>query len=55
VGVDGEGRLEEVERRGLPTIGGTVVTTAILEGGRRSLDEGRGVRIGMGEGGWEIE
>ena len=31
-----------------------MVTTAILEGGR-SLDEGRGVRIGMGEGGWEIE
>jgi D-galacturonate reductase len=38
--------LEELDGRGLPTLGNTVMTTAILEAGRRSLDEGgRGVKV----------
>jgi D-galacturonate reductase len=37
--------LEELDRRGLPTLANTVMTTAILEAGRRSLDENRGVEI----------
>ncbi|KAJ9654932.1 hypothetical protein H2198_006114 [Neophaeococcomyces mojaviensis] len=32
--------VEDVDKRGLPTLGNTVLTTAILEAGRRSLDEG---------------
>ena len=48
---EGKVSLEELDRRGLPTLGNTVMTTAILEAGRRSLDEGgRGVKIvGKGE------
>jgi D-galacturonate reductase len=33
--------LEELDRRGLPTVANTVVTGAILEAGRRRLDENR--------------
>ncbi len=47
-----EGRvsLEELDKRGLPTLRNTVLTTAILEAGRRSLDEGgRSIEI-VGEG-----
>jgi len=36
----GKLKLEDIDRLGLPTIGNTVLTTAILEAGRRSLDEG---------------
>ena len=43
--------LEELDRRGLPTLRNTVATTAILEAGRRSLDEGRGVGIWVEENG----
>lgn len=52
-----EGRvsLDELDRRGLPTLRNTIGTTAILEAGRRSLDEGRGVAIVEGkEGEWEL-
>ncbi|KAK6365368.1 hypothetical protein LTS17_011340 [Exophiala oligosperma] len=42
--------LDELDRRGLPTLRNTILTTAILEAGRRSLDEGgRTVEI-VGEG-----
>ncbi|KAK5465318.1 hypothetical protein LTS15_001881 [Exophiala xenobiotica] len=47
-----EGRvsLEELDKRAPPTLGNTVLTTAILEAGRRSLDEGgRSIEI-VGEG-----
>lgn len=42
-----EGRvsLEELDKRPLPTLSNTIATTAILEAGRRSLDEGRAVEI----------
>lgn len=43
--------VEDVDRKGLPTLRNTILTTAILEAGRRSLDEGgRSVEIsGAGE------
>lgn len=42
----GKMKVEDVDRLGLPTIANTVLTTAILEAGRRSLDEGgRGVEV----------
>lgn len=52
-----EGRvtLDELDRRGLPTLKNTIATTAILEAGRRSLDEGRGVEIVVREDGvWDL-
>ena len=53
-----EGRvtLEELDKRGLPTLANTVLTTAILEAGRRSLDEGKAVEIVEGgEEGWTLK
>jgi len=42
--------LDDLDKRGLPTLANTVMTTAILEAGRRSLDDGgRAVEI-TGEG-----
>ena len=47
--------LGELDRRGLPTLRNTIATTAILEAGRRSLDERRGVDILSGEdGAWHL-
>ena len=42
-----EGRvtLDELDRRGLPTLRNTIATTAILEAGRRSLDELRAIEL----------
>ncbi|EXJ64400.1 oxidoreductase [Cladophialophora yegresii CBS 114405] len=48
---DGRLTVEQLDKRGLPTLRNTVLTTAILEAGRRSLDEGnRLVEIVVGEG-----
>lgn len=47
-------KLEELDARGLPTLGETIATTAILEAGRRSLDEGREVGILVKEGVWSL-
>jgi D-galacturonate reductase len=53
-----EGRvtLEELDARGLPTLKNTIVTTAILEAGRRSLDAG-GKSVGIVNEGakWELQ
>ncbi|ROT39266.1 D-galacturonic acid reductase [Sodiomyces alkalinus F11] len=38
-------RPADLDAKGLPTLRNTVATTAILEAGRRSIDEGREVRI----------
>ena len=47
--------LDELDRRGLPTLRNTIATTAILEAGRRSLDEMKGVEIVVGEDGiWDL-
>ena len=49
---EGKVTLDELDKRGLPTLKNTVATTAILEAGRRSLDGGgRAVQIVEGEGG----
>ncbi|MCJ1479511.1 hypothetical protein MMC13_008197 [Lambiella insularis] len=47
--------LEELDKRGLPTIRNTIGTTAILEAGRRSLDEDRTVEIVEKDGVWELK
>ena len=54
---EGKVTVEELDRReGLPTLANTVLTTAILEAGRRSLDDGgRGVGIEEREGVWTLK
>ena len=48
--------VEELDKRGLPTLRNTIGTTAILEAGRRSLDERRGVEIlETEEGEWALK
>ena len=42
---DGKVTLDELDARGLPTLKNMVVTTAILQAGRLSLDTGRGVEV----------
>jgi len=51
---EGPGALKVLDERGLPTLRNTVATTAILEAGRRSLDEGREVGIKEVEGVWTL-
>lgn len=52
---EGRASLKDLDQRGLPTLGNTIATTAILEAGRRSLDEGREVGIVEGEGAdWKL-
>lgn len=51
---EGRTSLEELDKRGLPTLGNTVGTTAILEAGRRSIDEGREVGITVEKGLWKL-
>ncbi|KAG9240883.1 hypothetical protein BJ878DRAFT_523599 [Calycina marina] len=51
LGKEGLNRLNE---RGLPTLRNTLATTAILEAGRRALDEGREVGVREIGGVWEL-
>ena len=51
---EGKGALEALDKRGLPTLRNTVATTAILEAGRRALDEGREVGIEEKDGVWRL-
>jgi D-galacturonate reductase len=47
--------LKKLDQRGLPTLRNTIATTAILEAGRRAIDEGREVGIVESEGGaWKL-
>ena len=46
--------LDDLDRRGLPTLRNTIATVAILEAGRISLDESRSVDIGINEESWWI-
>lgn len=50
----GREKLAVLEARGLPTLRNTLATTAILEAGRRALDEGREVGIKEIDGVWEL-
>jgi D-galacturonate reductase len=69
---EGRVRLEDLEQRGLPTIAcarspttvalsqstcsDTLITTAILEAGRRSLDEKRSIALSpTSTGSWQFE
>jgi len=55
----GTATLEQVDARGIPTLANTVATSAILEAGRRSLDQGGKpiviTRTGEGAEGWALE
>lgn len=45
---------EDLDAKGLPTLANTIATTAILEAGRRSIDEDREVRIEIRGGKWVL-
>ncbi|KAH8598201.1 hypothetical protein B0O99DRAFT_567587 [Bisporella sp. PMI_857] len=47
-------KLAELDKRGLPTLKNTLATTAILEAGRRALDEKREIQIKETDGVWEL-
>lgn len=51
-----EGRMKpaDLDAKGLPTLKNTLATTAILEAGRRSIDEGREVGISVESGVWKL-
>ncbi|KAH8882794.1 NAD(P)-binding protein [Thozetella sp. PMI_491] len=45
---------EGLDAKGLPTLANTIGTTAILEAGRRSIDENREVKIESKDGVWKL-
>lgn len=47
--------LDELDKRGLPTLKNTIATGAILEAGRRSLDEKRSIEIVEQGGVWSLK
>lgn len=51
---NGSLKPEDLDARGLPTLKNTIATTAILEAGRRSIDEDREVRIEIADGVWKL-
>ena len=52
---EGKVTLEELDKRGLPTLQNTMATGAILHAGRVSLDEGRAVEIVEEAGVWSLK
>ena len=52
---DGRVTLDELDKRGLPTLKNTLATCAILEAGRVSLDEKRPVDIIEKDGSWSLK
>lgn len=44
----------DLDAKGLPTLRNTIATTAILEAGRRSIDENREVKIEVVDGTWKL-
>jgi D-galacturonate reductase len=52
---DGKGTLDDLDKRGLPTLKNTLGTCAILEAGRISLDEQRTVEIQENDGIWSLK
>jgi D-galacturonate reductase len=52
---DGKVTLDELDKRGLPTLANTLATGAILEAGRRSLDEKRSVDIVIENDAWSLQ
>lgn len=51
---EGRATLADLDRRGLPTLKNTIATGAILEAGRRSIDEKRPVEIVEEGGRWSL-
>ncbi|KFH46920.1 scyllo-inositol 2-dehydrogenase-like protein [Hapsidospora chrysogenum ATCC 11550] len=51
---EGTATLDDLNAKGLPTLKNTLATTAILEAGRRSIDEGREVGIAIEGGEWKL-
>jgi len=51
---NGKTTLEELDAKGLPTLKNTIATGAILEAGRRSIDERRPVDISEKDGIWSL-
>ncbi|KAF1350897.1 D-galacturonic acid reductase-like protein [Delphinella strobiligena] len=52
---EGKVTLDGLDKRGLPTLKNTVATGAILEAGRRSLDESRPIKIVEENGQWSLK
>ncbi|KAF4552196.1 Hypothetical protein D9617_11g010450 [Elsinoe fawcettii] len=52
---DGVVTLDELDKRGLPTLKNTIATGAILHAGRVSLDEKRSVNVVEKDGQWTLE
>nr|OQO16119.1 hypothetical protein B0A51_16493 [Rachicladosporium sp. CCFEE 5018] len=52
---EGRKKIEDLDRSGLPTLANTIATGAILEAGRRSLDEKRSVEIVEEGGKWSLK
>jgi len=52
---EGRASLEDLDRRGLPTLKNTIATGAILEAGRISLDQRRPVEIVEVDGRWDLK
>lgn len=52
---DGRVTLDELDKRGLPTLKNTIATGAILEAGRISLDEKRFVDIVSEGDAWSLK
>ncbi|KND93410.1 putative oxidoreductase YdgJ, partial [Tolypocladium ophioglossoides CBS 100239] len=50
----GAEKPEDLDAKGLPTLGNTIATTAILEAGRRSIDEAREVAIAVEGDEWKL-
>jgi D-galacturonate reductase len=52
---DGRKTLDDLDKMGLPTLKNTIATGAILEAGRRSLDEKRSIEIVEKDGQWSLQ
>jgi D-galacturonate reductase len=52
---DGKVTLDELDARDLPTLKNTLATGAIMEAGRRSLDEKRTIEIIEENGVWSLK
>lgn len=52
---DGKVTLDELDARPIPTLKNTIATGAILEAGRRSLDENRPIEILQQDGVWSLK
>lgn len=52
---EGRASIDDLDKRGLPTLKNTIATGAILEAGRISIDEKRSVEIVEKDGQWSLQ